>query len=53
MVCLDFVALISNWPDGEYQLRAVATFEERINDGAADFDAGDYIHEYNVTVSRQ
>ena len=52
MVCLDFVALLSNWPNGEYRLRAVATFDEQINDGLADFEAGDYIYEYNVTVSK-
>jgi hypothetical protein len=52
MVCLDFVAMLSNWPNGEYQLRAVATFDEKINDGLADFDAGDYIYEYNVTVNK-
>ena len=52
MVCLDFVALLSDWPNGEYELRAVATFDEQINDGIADFEAGDYIYEYNVTVNR-
>lgn len=52
MVCLDFVALLSNWPNGEYELRAVATFDEQINDGMADFEAGDYIYEYNVTVNK-
>lgn len=52
MVCLDFVALLSNWSNGEYQLRAVATFDEQINDGIADFEAGDYIYEYNVTVNQ-
>jgi len=52
MVCLDFVALITNWADGEYQLRAAATFEEKVNDGIADFEAGDYIYEYNVTVNK-
>jgi hypothetical protein len=52
MFCLDFVALLSDWPNGEYQLKAVATFDEKINDGAADFEAGDYIYEYNVTVTR-
>ena len=34
MFCLDFMALLSNWPNGEYQLIAVATFDEKINDGA-------------------
>ena len=52
MVCLNFVTLMSNWPDGEYQLTAVVTFEEKINDGTADFEAGDYIYEYNVTVNK-
>jgi hypothetical protein len=52
MVCLNFVTLMSNWPEGEYQLTAVATFDEQINDGLADFDTGDYIHEYNVTVNK-
>jgi len=33
-------------------LKAVATFEEKINDGAADFEAGDDVYEYNVTVSK-
>ena len=52
MVCLNFVTLLSNWPNGEYQLTAVATFEEEINDGLADFDAGEYIYDYNVTVNK-
>jgi hypothetical protein len=33
-------------------LEAVATFDEKINDGAADFEAGDYVYQYNVTVSK-
>jgi hypothetical protein len=52
MVCLDFMALLSDWPEGEYQLTAIATFDETINDGNADFEAGDYIYEYNVTVNK-
>jgi len=52
MVCLDFVALLSDWPNGEYQLTAVATFDEKINDGVADFEAGEYIYQYNVTVDQ-
>ena len=50
-VCLEFGVLMSDWKPGEYKLRAVARFEEKINDGAADFEAGDYIFEYNVTVN--
>lgn len=52
MVCLSFVTLMSNWPEGEYQLAAVVTFDEQINDGLADFEAGNYIYEYNVTVNK-
>ena len=51
-VCLEFGVLMSDWKPGEYKLKAVATFDEKINDGAADFEAGDYIFEYNVTVTR-
>lgn len=50
LVCVDFGVLINEWPAGEYRLEAVATFEEPINDGLADFEAGDYIFIYNVTV---
>jgi len=49
-VCLDFGVLMSDWAPGEYKLKAVATFDEKLNDGASDFEAGDYIFEYNVTV---
>lgn len=51
-VCLEFGVLMSDWEPGEYQLQAVATFDEKINDGAADFDAGEYSFEYNVTVTK-
>jgi len=51
LVCLDFGVLFSNWKPGEYELKAVATFDETINDGMADYDAGDYVFVYNVTVS--
>ena len=52
MVCLNFVTMMSNWPGGEHQLTAVVTFDAQINDGLADFDAGDYIYEYNVNVNK-
>ena len=48
--CLDFGVLLSEWPAGEYGMRAAVNFDEKINDGAADFEAGDYVYEYNVTV---
>jgi len=52
LLCLDFGVMMSEWPAGKYQLEAVATFDEKINDGIDDFDAGDYIFEYNVTVEK-
>lgn len=32
-------------------VEALGTLEEQINDGLADFDAGDYVFVYNVTVT--
>jgi hypothetical protein len=49
-VCLSLGTLLSDWQPGEYELEAAATFEEEINDGAADFEAGDYVFVYNVSV---
>jgi hypothetical protein len=43
---------MSEWPDGTYTLEAVATFDEEINDGMADYPAGDYAFVYNVTVKK-
>lgn len=51
-VCLDFGVLISDWAAGEYKLKAAVNFDEKLNDGAADFEAGDYIYVYNVTVEK-
>jgi hypothetical protein len=53
MSCADFGVLTSEWTDGQYQLKAVATFDQRINDGISDYESGDYIFEYNVTVKKQ
>jgi hypothetical protein len=50
--CADFGVLMSDWPSGEYKLKAVATFNDKINDGMADYAAGDYVFEYNVTVAK-
>jgi hypothetical protein len=53
MSCFDTGALMSDWPDGEYKLKAVASFDQKINDGMADYAPGDYIFEYNVTVNKK
>jgi hypothetical protein len=51
--CADFGVLTSEWTDGEYKLKAVATFEQKINDGISNYEPGDYIFEYDVTVKKQ
>jgi hypothetical protein len=50
--CADFGVLMTDWPNGQYHLKAVATFNDKINDGMADYAAGDYVFEYNVTVTK-
>jgi hypothetical protein len=52
LLCLDYGVLLSDWSAGEYKLEAVVTFDEKINDGLADYEAGEYIFEYNVTVEK-
>ncbi len=52
MTCLDYAVLLSDWPAGEYQLEALATFDQRINDGLSDYPAGEYAFEYDVTVQK-
>ena len=52
LLCLDFGVMMSDWPNGKYNLEAVASFKEKINDGLADYAAGDYIYIYNVTVEK-
>jgi hypothetical protein len=52
LVCVDFGVMMSEWPNGTYTLEAVSTFNETINDGIADYAAGDYIFVYNVTVEK-
>jgi hypothetical protein len=52
LVCLHYVVLMSDWPNGQYHLEVIATFDEKINDGLADYEAGDYILVYNVTVEK-
>ena len=50
--CADFGVLMTDWPNGQYKLKAVATFKDKINDGMADYAAGDYVFDYNVTVAK-
>jgi C-terminal processing protease CtpA/Prc len=43
-------SLLSDWPAGEHHLITTATFTAKINDGSADYTAGDYILDYTVGV---
>lgn len=53
MPCQAYGVLMSDWPDGRYTLKAVASFDEEINDGLADYAPGDYSAVYNVTVEKK
>ncbi len=48
--CLEVGTLLSDWSAGEYELKTAVTFDEQINDGRDDFDAGEYIYIYDVNV---
>ncbi|MGZ9233990.1 MAG: hypothetical protein ACXW4E_00565 [Anaerolineales bacterium] len=50
LMCLDYGVLMTELPAGEYELEAGATFDEKLNDGIADYAAGDYVFTYKVTV---
>lgn len=50
LVCLDYGVLATEWPAGKYQVETAANFDQQINDGLADYEAGDYVFQYNVTV---
>jgi hypothetical protein len=52
LVCVEFGVMMSEWPNGKYTLKAVSTFNEKVNDGLADYEAGDRIYIYNVTVEK-
>ena len=48
--CRLVFAVLSQWPAGEHHLTTTATFTSAINDGTADYPAGDYIMDYTVYV---
>ncbi len=52
-ICADLGVLMSNWPAGQYKLKSIARVDQKINDGASDYEAGDYIQEYTVEVQPQ
>ena len=48
--CRLFFAALSQWPKGSHHLITTTTFANKINDGTADYPAGDYILDYTVNV---
>ena len=49
--CRLIYTALSEWPGGEHHLTTTATFTEKINDGTADYEPGDYVLDYTVTVN--
>ncbi len=53
MACGDFGVLITNWPVGHYELKAVTILDQTINDGVSTFQTGNYVQDYTVDVQSQ
>jgi hypothetical protein len=49
--CRWTLAALTDWPPGEHLLRTVAHYQTSINDGSAEFPAGEYTVEYLVFVA--
>ena len=48
--CRLYFTALSDWPTGGHHLTTTATFTGKINDGASDYAAGDYVLDYTVNV---
>ncbi|MDO8752677.1 MAG: hypothetical protein Q7J80_02190, partial [Anaerolineales bacterium] len=48
--CKLFYTSLSNWTPGEHHLTTTAIFTAPLNDGMADYEAGDYVMDYTVYV---
>ncbi len=48
--CRIIYTMLSAWPSGEHHLSITATFTRPINDGSADYAAGNYVLDYTVYV---
>jgi len=48
--CHDWYIALGPWPVGLHNLTTRITFTAALNDGNADYPAGDYVHEYTVSV---
>ncbi len=48
--CRLYYAALSDWTPGEHRLTITAAFKSVINDGHADYEAGEYVFDYMVFV---
>jgi len=48
--CRLYYTALTDWPAGEHHLSITSTFTKPINDGFSDYEAGDYVLEYDVFV---
>ena len=48
--CRVYFAALSDWPKGSHHLTTTSTLTGKINDGASDYEAGDYVLDYTVNV---
>lgn len=48
--CQATFTALSKWPPGSHHIVTTVTFTGKINDGTADYDAGDYVLDYTVNV---
>jgi C-terminal processing protease CtpA/Prc len=48
--CRLYYTALSKWPAGEHHLSTTATFKASFNDGAADYQPGDYVLDYAVYI---
>jgi hypothetical protein len=50
-LCRIVYTVLSEWPVGEHHLSTTAVFTEKIDDGSAEYEAGDYVLDYTVYVN--
>lgn len=50
LFCKSYYVVVFRWPSGETKLQTVVTFEEKINDGVGDYEAGTQTFDYTVTL---
>jgi len=50
LFCKSYYVVAFHWPSGETKLQTVVTFDEKINDGTADYEAGTQTFDYTVTL---